>query len=367
MLLKQSTNRNRVILMIDSSDHVTGKTGLTLTIKASKDGAAFATITPTVTELESGFYNLALTTSHTDTLGDFALHITAAAADPTDLVDQVVVDLPGATVSSVTGSVGSVTGNVGGNVTGSVGSVASGGISASSFAAGAIDAAAIAADAIGSSELAATAITEIQSGLSTLSQADIRTAVGLASANLDTQLSGIQSDTNDIQTRLPAALVSGRIDASVGAMAADVITATAIAADAIGSSELAASAVNEIADQVWEETLADHSGTVGSTAEALGAAGSAGDPWATQLPGAYGAGSAGKIVGDNINATVSSRASQSSVDTIDDFLDTEIAAIKAKTDKLTFDVDNALDANIQKINDTTLTGNGTSGTPWGPV
>lgn len=43
-------------------------------------------------------------------------------------------------------------------------------------------------------------------GLSTLTAAGIRSAVGLASANLDTQLSGIQADTNDIQTRLPAAL-----------------------------------------------------------------------------------------------------------------------------------------------------------------
>lgn len=79
--------------------------------------------------------------------------------------------------------------------------------------------------------------------------------------------------------------------------------------------------VGEIADQVWLETLADHSGTSGSTAEALNAAGSAGDPWSTALPGAYGAGSAGKIIGDNLNATVSSRASQTSVDTIDDIVD----------------------------------------------
>lgn len=42
----------------------------------------------------------------------------------------------------------------------------------------------------------------------------------------------IIGDTNDIQSRLPAALVSGRIDASVGAIAANAITAAAIAADA---------------------------------------------------------------------------------------------------------------------------------------
>jgi phage tail sheath gpL-like len=105
MLLKQSTARNRVVLMIDDADHITGKTGLTLTITASKNGAAFGSISPTVTELADGWYSLALTTSHTDTLGDLALHITSTGADPTDTVDQVVVDLPGATVSSVTGNV----------------------------------------------------------------------------------------------------------------------------------------------------------------------------------------------------------------------------------------------------------------------
>src|SRR5215831_18359702 len=35
--------------------------------------------------------------------------------------------------------------------------------------------------------------------------------------------------------------------------------------------------------------------------------GAAADPWATALPGAYGAGTAGNILGTNLNATVSSR------------------------------------------------------------
>jgi hypothetical protein len=70
----------------------------------------------------------------------------------------------------------------------------------------------------------------------------------------------------------------------------------------------------EIADAVWTEAIADHSGVSGSTAEALNAAGSAGDPWVTALPGAYSAGQAGYIMGTNLNATVSSRASQASVD-----------------------------------------------------
>lgn len=120
--------------------------------------------------------------------------VTGAVGSVTGSVGSVTGNVGGnvvGSVGSVSGAVGSVTGNVGGNVTGSVGSIATGGIAAASFAAGAIDAAAIAADAIGASELAADAVAEIQSGLSTLTAAGIRTAVGLASANLDTQLSTI--------------------------------------------------------------------------------------------------------------------------------------------------------------------------------
>ena len=212
-------------------------------------------------------------------------------------------------------------------------------------------------------------------------------------AAVKTQTAAIETDTQDIQGRLPASLVSGRMDSSVGAMAANTVTASALAADAVTEiqSGLATSAAlatvdgvvdaiqattdkiddtleddggtyrftanaleespagggaptaGEIADAVWEEAISDHSGTTGSTAEALNAAGAAGDPWTTALPGSYGAGSAGKIIGDNLNASVGSRATQASVDTIDDFLDTEVAAIKAKTDNLPSDPADASD------------------------
>jgi len=92
--------------------------------------------------------------------------------------------------------------------------------------------------------------------------------------------------------------------------------ATAVWALATRTLTAATNISGPIADQVWEEAIADHSGTAGSTAEALNAAGAAGDPWTTALPGAYGAGSAGYIIGNNINATISSRASQTSVDDI---------------------------------------------------
>ncbi len=58
---------------------------------------------------------------------------------------------------------------------------------------------------------------------------------------------------------------------------------------------------------MWDVTLASHL-TAGSTGFALNAAGSAGDPWATAVPGAYSAGQAGYVLGTNLNATVSSRS-----------------------------------------------------------
>ena len=47
--------------------------------------------------------------------------------------------------------------------------------------------------------------------------------------------------------------------------------------------------------------------TTGTVGHAINAAGTASDPWSTALPGSYGAGSAGAIVGNNLNAAVGSR------------------------------------------------------------
>lgn len=138
-----------------------------------------------------------------------------------------------------------------------------------------VTASAIATDAIGSAELAASAVTEIQTGLSTLDAAGVRTAVGLAAANLDTQLSGIQADTDNIQTRIPAALVSGRMDSSVGAVATGAITAAGFAAGAIDAAAIATGAVDadalaaDAVTEIWAKALADLSAIPGATASVL--------------------------------------------------------------------------------------------------
>ena len=184
-------------------------------------------------------------------------------------VDQVV--------ASVSGAVGSVTG--------AVGSVAAGGITASSIATGAIDADALASDAV-------TEIRSVASGTS--DSGSTTTMVDAARTEGDTDywkgdfilftsgtiagqcrfITGFNAATDTI-TFAPAttqavgtqtyeilpqgrvdlqlwlgdvvnALVSGRVDTSVGAMAAGVVTAAAVATDAIDGDAIAASAVTEI-------------------------------------------------------------------------------------------------------------------------
>lgn len=65
-------------------------------------------------------------------------------------------------------------------------------------------------------------------------------------------------DVTHVAGSVVNALVGGRVDCSVGAMATSVITNAAIAANAIGASELATDAVAEIADAVWDEARAGH-------------------------------------------------------------------------------------------------------------
>ncbi len=110
-------------------------------------------------------------------------------------------------------------------------------VSVGAMASGVLTATAIAADAITAAKVAADVTTELQTGLATASA-----------------LSAVQTDIDDIQTRLPAALVSGRMDVSVGAMASGVVTATAVATDAIGAAEISAAACAKIADTVLRRT-----------------------------------------------------------------------------------------------------------------
>src|SRR3989304_6310115 len=190
------------------------------------------------------------------TATNYSLVITTGTVGGTSVVGYVVGEfsienrLP-LSVGSVTGAVGSVTGNVGGNVTGSVGSVATGGLTAASFA----------ADSITAAKLAADVTTELQSGLATAANlatvagyidtevAAIITTLGTPAgvsvsadiAAIKAETASVQTDTNDIQARLPAALTAdGNIKADTLRIGGTLQTARDIGASVLLSAGTAA-------------------------------------------------------------------------------------------------------------------------------
>ena len=169
-------------------------------------------------------------------------------------------------------------------------------------------------------------------------------------------LEAIRDKETDIETDTAEIGVAGVGLTNIGTIAT-VTTLTnktgfSLAATGLDAVGAAATGVQAIVDAVWDEDVDAGHQTAGTAGKKLDDAGAAADPWATALPGAYGAGTAGKIVGDNVNAPIAT-------------VDTVVDAIKAKTDSLTFTVANQVDANAQSINDVTLTGDGQVGTEFG--
>jgi len=126
-----------------------------------------------------------------------------------------------------------------------------------------------------------------------------------------------------------------------------VVTASSINIGAVVTAVATTTAVQSgLAHAIWDATLASYL-NAGSAGEALNAAGGAGDPWVTALPGAYTTAQAGGILGTVVQNS--------------------LAAIQAKTTGLSFTVSGQVDANIQYVNDTQVQGTGASGDEWGPV
>lgn len=69
-------------------------------------------------------------------------------------------------------------------------------------ASGRVTVGSVAADALTAAALATDAVAEIQNGLSTLTQANVRTATGLGSANLDTQLAALAAYVDTVEASL---------------------------------------------------------------------------------------------------------------------------------------------------------------------
>lgn len=304
--LRQSTASQEVMLgqFVDSTDGSTPETGLTIAntdIRVQKAGSAtFANKNSGgATHVESGYYIATLDATDTDTLGSGLIKVAVSGAL---IVQASFTVLPPQVFDSLV---------------------------------------------LGSDLL------------------DVNTAqvsgTAQTAGDLSAQLVAVQADTNDIQTRLPAALVGGRIDASVGAMAADTLTASALAADAVTEIQagLATAAALAVVDGTVDAILVD-------TAE-IGAAGAglAAIPWnaawdaevqseVTDALNAYDPPTNAELTARTLaSADYATAAALATVDanvddilvdtgttipgllaTIAGYIDTEVAAVKAVTDKL---------------------------------
>lgn len=230
-------------------------------LQATQSGVTIPTVTTVTNQLTAAAIATGVWTD--TTAGDFttALSIGKSVMNGVTLGTGLTIAAVSGAVGSVTGAVGSVTGAVGsvtGNVGGSVASVV--GLTASNL------------DTTVSSR-----------GTSTLTQ---------------TQVSGGAYALNSASFSFNAAL-----DFTTTQKAATLARVTLTDTATTVTNQLTSTVV---AAAVWDLATSGHT-TSGTFGAAMVAAGGAGDPWSTSLPGAYGAGTAGFIVGTNINGTITSR------------------------------------------------------------
>jgi hypothetical protein len=85
---KDDNTKPLTVLMVSSTDHVTGQTGKTLAGFVSKNGATGVAAAGTFAEIDAtnfpGLYKYTATAGEVDTLGDWVLHVTATGCDPLD-------------------------------------------------------------------------------------------------------------------------------------------------------------------------------------------------------------------------------------------------------------------------------------------
>ncbi len=382
MHLRQSTASQAVVIgpFVDSTDGNTVESGLTIDaadIRLSKNGANIVgKNSGGGTHDELGYYTITLDATDTNTVGRLQLMvhesgalpvyheyevleeaaydaIYASSADPKADINVASIDNNAITAASI--ATGAIDADAIADNAIDAGAIATGAFTAAKFAAGAIDAAALAADA--GTEIAAAvwasgtrSLTVLDEDSTTLDlNATILAAVGLATGNLDTQLADIEGKVDDLESRLgtPSDLGSG---ATVAANLADIegfvdnLTTIETKIDTIDNLiDTEVAAIKTVVDVIQvttdklDDTLEDQGGGVYGFTEAA-------------LQEGPGGGSA--PTAEEIRQEIDSNS-------------TQLAAIKAKTDPLTYTVANVLDSNIQRVNDVAVTGTGAEGDRWG--
>jgi|DEB0MinimDraft_3_1074331.scaffolds.fasta_scaffold14301_1 hypothetical protein len=231
-----------------------------------------------------------------------------------------------------------------------------------------------------------------------LDAAGVRAAVGLASANLDTQLSTIDSNVDavlvDTGTAIPATIST--IDANVDAILVD--TGTSIPATLSGLNDLSAAEVNAEVDTALSDYDAPTKAELDAGFAALNdlSAAEVNSEVDTAISDAALATASSLAVVDagmdailidtgvtipaqisglnnisvaEVNAEVDSALSDAALATAAALatVDSNVDSVKTKTDSLNFGVSGKVDANITHVNEVEVAGDGQLGTEWGPA
>jgi len=190
----------------------------------------------------------------------------------------------------------------------------------------------------------ATNITAIKTKTDFLPSATAGAAGGVFIAGTNAATTVTTSLTTTFTGNLTGSVASvtgavGSVTGSVGSVASGGITAASFAANAITAAKLDPDVTTELqaglATSSALATLQTTADDIPNTAELATALGTADDAVLAQV------------------ALVKTETDK-------------IAAVKAKTDSLTFGVAGHVDANIQYVNDVLVTGDGQPGTEWGP-
>lgn len=247
-------------------------TGATFSYRRSIDGT-FAAGGGTITEDTGlGFYKCALSQADTNgnDLGFFftatnaipvCINVIATAADPTDAVRLGLSSLPNAAAEAAGGLYTRGTG------TGQIAQDAAGNVRVN-------------VDTIKTNAVVNGGTITFPTNATLASTTNITSATGITL----TATTGLGNQTANIT---------------------GTVTTVTNLTNAPTAGDLTATMKTSVENAVWDATAASHN-TAGTTGNKLNSAASAGDPWVTALPGAYGAGSAGYIVGNNLNAAVGS-------------------------------------------------------------
>lgn len=331
--LRQSTaSQSRAIgPFVDDTDFKTPETGLTINasdVKLVVNGGTSANKNSGGgTHRVNGVYSFTFDATDTATVGEMEVSISVSGAlivfDKFVVLEEAVYDMLFA--ASAPGYIANAPVNVA-QFGGSNGTFSSGRpevntthAAGTAWGSGAITAASIASNAIADTKIATGAIT----------------AAKFAAGAIDA-----------------AAIADGAIDA--GAIASSAITDTKIASGAFTSAKFASGAF----DAVWSVTTRELTAFSSSfkTGYALSSAGIQAI-WDALTSVLTTVGSIGKLLVDNINATISSRASQTSVDTIDANVDQallDIADVQTAVDNVQTSIDDGVSIGVGGITTTSF-------------